>query len=242
MKPRKPCLVLSGVLQNETQTTLLVTSQNVHHHFLFHQFQVFKKIKTWTFPSTSPKWQKQLNCLSFFVFRASPCSCSKEPKNDSKKVVHFVAEKTTQIEQFQGVKPRCGHKSMFHFGSSCHVKVALLSRFTCLFWVSFLLHPRQSPMGRRGQAIEVPQGWFNVGPRPPSVRWPQAQSSRQSAKVVRDAPIATPVKVFCRSPSFSAEFRWRFSSQEWSSSHSRGDNGACTSSCNAVGVRHATTG
>ena len=53
-------------------------------------------------------------------------------------------------------------------------------------------------MGRRGwQAIEVPQEWFNVirGPRPPSVRWPQAQSSRQSAKVVRDAPTATPVKV-----------------------------------------------
>ena len=47
---------------------------------------------------------------------------------------------------------------------------------------------------------------------------------------------------FCRSPPFSAEFRWRPSSQEWSSSHSRRDYGACTSSCNAVGVRHAIIG
>ena len=60
-------------------------------------------------------------------------------------------------------------------------------------------------MGRRGwQAIEVPQGWFNVicGPRPPSVRWPQAQSSRQPVKVVRNASAATPAKVSVGRPHF----------------------------------------
>ena len=59
------------------------------------------------------------------------------------------------------------------------------------------MHPRQTSMGRRGwQAIEVPQGWFNVirGPRPPSVRWPQAQSSHRPVKVVRNASV-TPAQV-----------------------------------------------
>ena len=63
-------------------------------------------------------------------------------------------------------------------------------------------------MGRRGwQAIEVPHGWFNVirGPRPPSVRWPQAQSSHQPEKVVRSVPVAAPAKGGDR----SNQGRWR---------------------------------
>ena len=41
----------------------------------------------------------------------------------------------------------------------------------------FLMHPRQTSMGRRGwQAIEAPQGQFNVirGLCPRAVRWPSA--------------------------------------------------------------------
>ena len=56
--------------------------------------------------------------------------------------------------------------------------------------VCVLLHPRQTSMGRRGwQAIEVIRG-----PRPPSVRWPQAQRSHQPVKM-RNMSVATPTKV-----------------------------------------------
>ena len=126
-------------------------------------------------------------------------------------------------------------------GPKFHFKVALLSRvhlFVLVF--RFLCIPRQTSMGRRGwQAIEVLQGWFNVicGPRPPSVRWPQAQSSRQPVKVVRNAS-ATPAQVSVGRSPFSA----RSSSQEWSSSHSTGGHGACTPPCNPVGVSHAVVG
>ena len=42
-------------------------------------------------------------------------------------------------------------------------KFSLLLRKVRQRVLVFLLHPRQTPMGRRGwQAIEVPQGWFNV--------------------------------------------------------------------------------
>ena len=78
----------------------------------------------------------------------------------------------------------------------------------CFGVVRFLLHPRQTSMGRRGwQAVEVPQGWFNVirGPRPPSVRWPQAQSSHQPVKVVRNVSAATRTTSGDR----SVQGRWR---------------------------------
>ena len=67
-----------------------------------------------------------------------------------------------------------------------------------------LLHLRSAVfMGRRGwQAIEVPQGWFNVirGPRPPSVRWPNA---RQQPDGVRSA-AGPPVR-----PQQTSVQRWR---------------------------------
>ena len=55
--------------------------------------------------------------------------------------------------------------------------------FTCSFF--FLLHPRQTPMGRRGwKSFDAPTGWVQDihGPRPPSVQWPRVgqQQVRQS--------------------------------------------------------------
>ena len=42
--------------------------------------------------------------------------------------------------------------------------------------------------------------------------------------------------------SYCAEIQWQHSSPEWSSPHSSGGHGACTPSCNTVGVSHAVVG
>ena len=97
-----------------------------------------------------------------------------------------------------------------HFGSSHFSQggVASARSPVCFGVVRFFLHPRQTSMGCRGwQAMEVPQGWFNVirGPRPPSVRWPQAQSSNQPVMVVRNVSTAT----HSTSGDRSVQGRWR---------------------------------
>ena len=84
------------------------------------------------------------------------------------------------------------------------LKVALLQRvhlFVLVLSGFFCIHVRG------WQAIEVMQGWFNVirGPRPPSVRWPQAQSSHQPVKVVHNVSAATRTMSGDR----SIQGRWR---------------------------------
>ena len=103
--------------------------------------------------------------------------------------------------------------------------------------------PRQSPMGRRGwQAIVTgvvqcdPWASSAVGAVATGAEFPSANEGGAQC-VSRNTREG-----FCWSPSFSAELRWRSSSQEWSTSHSRGGQGACTPSCNAVGVSHAVVG
>ena len=83
-------------------------------------------------------------------------------------------------------------------------KSSLLLREVSQRVLEFLLRRRQTSTGRRGwQAIEVPQGWFNVvrDPRPPSVRWPNARQPDG----VRPSAASPSVR-----PQFSSvQGRWR---------------------------------
>ena len=120
--------------------------------------------------------------------------------------------------------------------------VAFARSLVC-FGVCVLLHPRQTSMGRRGwQAIEVPQGWFNVirGPRPPSVRWPQAQRSHQPVKM-RNVSVAPPTKVLGGRPLVQSS-NGSTGRQSGPAPTPEEGHGACTPSCNTVGVSHAVVG
>ena len=74
-------------------------------------------------------------------------------------------------------------------------------------------------------------------PRPPSVRWPQAQSSHQQVKVVRNAS-ATPAQVFVGRTGFKHDPVRKIGSAPTPEEVM----GACTPPCNPVGVSHAVVG
>ena len=74
-------------------------------------------------------------------------------------------------------------------------KSSLLLRKACQRVLVFLLHPRQTSMGRRGwQAIEVPQGWFNVTvvlahrqlAEHPTARWGPSISGKSIGQTLED--------------------------------------------------------
>ena len=79
------------------------------------------------------------------------------------------------------------------------LKVALLTRvhLFVVFSQFFCIHVRRPWDAEDGRPSWCRKVWFNVirGPRPPSVRWPQAECSRQPEKVVRNSSAATPAEV-----------------------------------------------